>query len=190
MRYFFGSRGPTLVKPPSRMLLVESGARQILDNGIAKLRTIYGNNTQFDLLTCLPGLPPGLDPGQTRVFRVTDCRSRADRRRLLSELRSQHYRLLGIVCSAEPVMTPWKFVVSLALPAKVLVFNENADFFWLDWNHRQAIRQFVFYRAGLMDDSAVRKLARLAAFPFVLAFLLLFAGWVHVRRGLRLAFGK
>jgi hypothetical protein len=87
-------------------------------------------------------------------------------------------------------MTPWKALVSIALPAKVLVFNENADFFWLDWQHRHAIRQFLFYRAGLMDDSAVRKLGRLAAFPFVLGYLLIFAGVVHLRRGLRLASWK
>lgn len=186
MRHFFGRRLP----PFTRMLLVESGSRAVLEAAIPRFRSVYGGEVGFDLLTCLPGVPRVLDAATTRVFRVTDCRSRADRRRLLAVLRAQHYPLLGIICSDEPVMTPWKAAATVLLPAKVVVFNENADFFWLDWSHRQAIRQFVLYRAGLLEEGAARKLAQLAAFPFILAYLLLYAGWVHLRRGVRLALGR
>ncbi len=186
MRYFFRRRAPSL----DRMLLVESGSRQILEAGIPRFHEVFGGGTRMDLLTCLPGLPQALDPAATEVFRVTGCRSGADRRRLLAELRSRRYPLVGIVCSDEPVMTPWKLAVAALLPAKVLIFNENADFFWLDWFNRQAIRQFVFYRAGMLDDGAVRKLSHLVAFPFLLAFLLLYAGWVHLIRWGRLAWWR
>lgn len=186
MRYFFGRRLP----PFTRMLLVESGSRAILEAAVPRFQSVYGDQVCFDLLTCLPGLPRVLDPAATRVFRVTDCRSRADRRRLLAELRAQRYPLLGIICSDEPVMTPWKAAATVLLPAKVVVFNENADLFWLDWNHRQAIRQFVLFRAGLLEEGAARKLAQLAAFPFLLAYLLLYAAYVHLRRGVRLALGR
>jgi hypothetical protein len=186
MRYFFGRGAP----PFNRMLLVESGSRAILEAAIPRFRSVHGDQTGFDLLTCLPGLPRVLDAATTRVFRVTDCRSGADRRRLLAELCAQHYPLLGIICSDEPVMTPWKMAAAMLLAAKVAVFNENADFFWVDWSHRQAIRQFVLYRAGLLEEGAARKLAQLAAFPFILAYLLLYAAYVHLRRGVRVALGK
>ncbi len=190
MRYFFARRGPSPDAPPSRMLLVESGSRSVLESGIERFRSIYGDLVQFDLLTCLPGLPQALNPASTRVFRVTECRTRADRRKLLGAIRRQGYRLLGIICSDEPVMTPWKIAVAAILPAKVLVFNENADFFWLDWRHRGAIRRFVFARAGLLDEGAVRKLARVAAFPSVLVYLLAYAAWIHLRRRWRVALGR
>jgi hypothetical protein len=182
MRYCFTRRKP----PFTKMLVVESGSRQILEAAIPKFRALFGDAAQMDLLTCLPGLPQVFHPAGARVFRVTDCRSGADRLRLLKELRSQGYPLLGIICSDEPVMTLWKLATVALLPAKVLVFNENADFFWLDWDHRKAIRQFVFYRAGLLDDSAVRKLMQLAAFPFLLAFLIAYAVYAHMVRACRL----
>ena len=183
MRYFFRRRPPL----PGRMLVVESGSRQILEAGIPRFRATFGDQVPIDLLTCLPGLPQVLDPASTEVFRVTHCRTRADRRRLLSKLRSRRYRVLAIICSDEPVMTPWKLAATLVLPAKVLVFNENADFFWLDFWHRKGIRQFLLVRAGLMDDDAVRKLVEIAAFPFILAYLLFYAAWVYLARAVRVA---
>jgi hypothetical protein len=183
MRYFFARRPP----PFTRMLVVESGSRRILEEGIPRFRAIFGDGIQMDLLTCLPGLPRVLDPSTSRVFRVTQCRNGADRRRLLAEVRSRRYPLLAMICSDEPVMTPWKLAAALVAPAKVLIFNENSDFFWLDWRHRRAIRQFALFRAGLLEDDAARKLAQLAAFPFILGFLLLYAGWVHLARFFRLA---
>ena len=182
VRHFFSP-----LPPLTRMLIVESGSRNILEQGIPRFRSIFGDGIQMDLLTCLPGLPSVLDPAATRVFQVTRCRNRADRRRLLAELRAARYPLLAIICSDEPVMTPWKLAAALLLPSKVLVFNENADFFWVDWRHRGALLQFVLFRAGLLEEDAARRLAHLAAFPFVLVFLLLYAGWVHLRRAFRLA---
>lgn len=183
MRYFFAGRLP----PLTRMLLVESGNRQILEAAIPRFRAIFGDQVRMDLLTCLPGLPRVLDPATTRVFRVTQCHTPADRRRLLGELRSQRYPLLGIICSDEPVMTPWKLAATLLLPAKVVVFNENSDFFWLDWRHHKTIRQFLLFRAGLLEDDAVRRVAELVALPFTLTFLLLYAACVHLVRAYRVA---
>jgi len=183
MLSFFASRATAF----TRMLVVESGSRQILEAGLPRFRAVYGGGFPIDLLTCLPGLPRGLDEDSTEAFRVTRCRSNGDRRRLLRELRSRRYPLLGIICSGEPVMTPWKLAAMLMLPAKVVIFNENADFFWLDWSSRRTIRHFLLYRAGLLEDSAVDKLAQWAAFPFLLAYLALYTVGVHLRRAIRLA---
>ncbi len=183
MRYFFARRLP----PMTRMLVVESGSRHILEQGIPRFRAIFGDGVQMDLLTCLPGLPRVLDPATTRVFQVTQCRNGADRRRLLAQLRAEHYPLLAIICSDEPVMTPWKLAAAALAPAKVLVFNENSDFFWIDWRHRRAIRQFIMVRAGLLEEDAARRVAHIAAFPLILAYLLLYAGYVHLVRAFRLA---
>jgi len=182
MRYFFARRPP----PFTRMLLVESGNRQILEQGIPRFRALFGDQAPMDLLTCLPGLPRVLDPAAARVFRVDECRSRADRRRLLARLRAGRYPVLGIICSNEPVMTRWKVAAALLLPAKVVVFNENSDFFWVDWRHRGVLRRFLLFRAGLLEEDAPRRLLQIAAFPLILGFLLLYAGWAHLRRIARL----
>ncbi len=182
MRYFFRSRVP----PITRMLVVESGGRFILEAAIPRFRAVFGDEFPIDILTCLAGLPQVLDPATTDAFRVTDCGSGRERWRLLRKLRSRRYPVLAMVCSDEPVMTLWKVAAAALVPAKVVIFNENSDFFVLDWRHRKQIRRFVLFRAGLLEDDAVPKLAHIAVFPILFAYLLLYAGYVHLRRAFRL----
>ena len=181
VRYFLSSRQP----PGSRILLVESGARHLIESLVPGLRAIWGENAQVDLVTPYAGLPRGLRPETTCVYRVTDYRGRAARRLLYRELAANGYSILGMICSNEPVMTKWKWVLAARLPAKVFVLNENGDYFWLDSNNGSAIRHFVLFRAGLAGAGAVRTLARFFLFPFTLLYLLLYATTVHFRRVLR-----
>ena len=177
MRYVLRRRQP----PVSRILLVESGSRHLIERVLGPLRASYGAGTQVDLLTCFSGVPAGIDA----VHRVTDYRGRAARRQLYRELAAGGYSIMGILCSAEPIMTKWKWALAARLPVKVFVINENGDYFWLDRGHWRAIRHFVLFRAGLTGAGALRTLARVAAFPFTLFYLLLYASTVHLRRAWR-----
>ena len=181
MRYFFRRRLPEV----KRVLLVESGSRYLFEELISGIRTSFGEEIFVDLVTCYPGLPKGFHAHNTKVYRVTDYRGRAGRKSLYRELARNRYSIAGIICSAEPIMTKWKWSLTFRLPAKVFVLNENGDYFWLDWGHSKAIRQFVLYRAGLAGAGAVRTIARLVFFPFTLSYLLLYAGTAHLRRSLR-----
>ena len=87
------------------------------------------------------------------------------------------------------IMGPWRWATLALLPAKFLIVNEHADFFWLDRGHLQPLTQFIQHRSGLGDDSVLRTLWRIAAFPFVLLYLLLYAGYVHAMRAIRMALG-
>ena len=62
----------------------------------------------------------------------------------------------------------------------------NADFFWFDRGNWRAIVHFILFRADLTGGDAVRTLLRLAVFPLSIAYLLLYAAFVHTRRALRL----
>jgi len=181
VRYFLTRRQPAA----SRILLVESGARDLLEGLIPGIRSTYGSEIFVDLVTCYPGLPRGFDPRTTRVYRVNDYRGRQGRARLYRELATHGYNLLGIICCAQPIMTKWKWAIALRLPAKVFVLNENGDYFWLDRAHYAAIRHFVLFRAGLAGAGAVRTLARVFLFPFTVLYLLLYAATVHSKRALR-----
>lgn len=180
LRYFFTRRQPE----EARILLVESGSRDLFNELVPGLRESYGPDAQVDLVTCYAGLPRGLDPATTRVYRVNEYRG--DWRRLLQDVGPRRYTIVGIICAAEPIMTKWKWLLAAALPAKVFVLNENGDYFWLDWAHWAAIRYFVLFRAGLAGAGAVRTVGRLLLFPLTLAYLCGFALWVHARRRLRL----
>jgi hypothetical protein len=181
VRYFFTRRQPEV----SRILLVESGSRCLFEGLISGLRETYGHDVFVDLVTCYPGYPEGFRPETTNIYRVTDYRGRAARRQLLRELLRNRYSIMGIVCSAEPIMTKWKWALAARLPAKIFVLNENGDYFWLDYSHWPTIRHFVLFRAGLAGAGAVRTLARLALFPLTLLYLLLYASILHTRRALR-----
>lgn len=174
VRYFFRRRVPEL----SRILLVESGSRRITENVIPRIRTQFGETVPIDLVTCFPDLRTGF----SRIYNVNDYRER--RGSLARELRASRYSVAGILCSDERILSKWKWTLVLALPAKFLIINENADYFWLDRDHWANIRLFIRHRAGFADAGIVRMLARLVAYPFTFSYLLLYAAAVHLRRAI------
>ncbi len=179
VRYFLSHHLPET----KAILLVESGSRSLIEGLVSNLRENWA--ARIDVVSCYPTLPKGFSQETTRLYKVGDYRGREGRRRLYRELGRNRYGLVGIICSGEPLMTKWKWVLALRLPAKVFIINENGDYFWLDRGHISTIREFVFMRSGLAGAGAVRILARLFSFPFTLVYLLLYATTVHARRALR-----
>jgi len=175
VRHFFRRDIP----PLTRVLLVESGSRHLFDTLIPKLNQIYGDGIEIDLVTCFAGVPDGF---RGAVSRVTDYTDPASRLRLLTDLKSRNYAAIGIICAAEPIMTKWKWWLAAKIPAKLFVVNENCDFFWADWGQWRLILHFVLFRAGLTGAAAVPAIARMLFFPITLTYLLMYAGFVHLRR--------
>jgi hypothetical protein len=179
LRDFFTRRTP----PFTRVLLIESGSRRLFDALVPGLYDLYGDQLQLDLLTCYAGVPAGFRDGI--VFNVNDYRGRAARKRLYAELAAREYTIAGIICAAEPIMTKWKWVLAARLRSKIFALNENCDYFWLDFSHSGTIFNFALYRMGLTGASAIPTIARLLFFPVMLAYLIFYAGFVHLRRKLR-----
>jgi len=178
LRYFFRRYIP----PFTRALLVESGSRGAFDTLVPLLYQIHGEAMELDLLTCHPTTPVGF---RGRVYRVEDYSTPATRRRLLSELASNRYAALGILCSGEPIMTKWKWALVARLPAKVFVINEFAGFLYLDWGNVRNLAAFARARLGLSGAAATPAVVRLLLFPFSLLYLLIFAAIVHTKRRIR-----
>jgi len=176
LRYFFSRGNP----PFTKVLLIESGSRRLFDDLIPGLYETYGEDLEIDLVTCYAGVPQGF---QGKVFRVGDYQGGAARKRLYTELAD--YQIAGIICSGEPIMTKWKWALGAQLRAKIFVLNENGDYFWLDWGHLRTIAHFMLFLAGMTGASAIPTLARLLFFPVTISYLLLYAGFVHLRRKLR-----
>jgi hypothetical protein len=181
MRYFLTRRHPAV----SRILLVESGSRHLLEGLIPFFRQAYGEQIPIDLVTCYAGLPSGLEEGSTRAYRVMDYRTKSERQKLIRELRAARPSILAIICSDEPIMTKWKWALAFRLPAKLLILNENGDFFWLDRGHWRIASRFVRVRAGLTGGNAVPTILRFVLFPLAFAYLLLYAAVIHLRRKAR-----
>jgi hypothetical protein len=180
MRYFLTRRHP----PMTRILLIESGSRSLIERVIPSLRAVWGPETPIDLVTCYAALPEGFDERGV-VYRVADYGSPQGRRQLIGLLRGRQYALAGMVCSAEPIMTKWKWLIALRVPAKFFIINENADYFWISRENAGIIRQFALIRMGLAGSGALRAIGRLLIFPFSVIFLLLYAFAAHSGRILR-----
>jgi hypothetical protein len=179
MRYFFSRRVP----PFARVLLVESGSRRLLDKLLPHFYEAYDPAMELDVLTCFASDPPPFLAGRGRVFRVQDYAG--DRGRLVGELRARRYSVMGIICSGEPMLAKYKWALAGMLPVKLLVINENGDYFWVDRGNLRTMRRFMAHRAGFSGAGLGRTLARFLIFPFTLAYLLLFAAGIHIRRQLR-----
>lgn len=180
MRYVLSKAMP----PFDRVLLVESGSRLLFEDMLSGLYDVHPE-MHADLVTCYAGLPEHFRTDRGRAYRVGDYPDSKARKRLYGELAANRYNIVIIICAGQPIMTKWKWALALRLRAKLIVLNENCDYFWFDRGHAAIIWRFIVYRAGLSGAGAVRTVARIAVFPFALLYLILFAATVHLRRKLR-----
>jgi hypothetical protein len=180
IRSFFRTKVPAF----RRVLLVESGSRDLLEGLIPGIYKSH-KNVQVDLVTCYAGQPVALHEG-ARVYRVTDYGGAAGRERLLADVKAAGYDVLGLICSAEPIMTKWKWWLAWKLPqAKAFALNENGDYFWIDRAHSDILLHFVLFRIGMTGAGAPAAIARLLFLPVSATGLVLFACMAHARRALR-----
>jgi hypothetical protein len=178
LKRFLSKRVPKL----DRIVLVESGAREIFEK---LLPGLYEHCPNIDVVTCFGGPPVNFRDDAGRVYDISEYHGREGRKRLYAELWDNSYSAVGIICADQPIMTKWKWAVAAQLPGKLFIVNENVDFFWVDRGNWRTVKHFVLFRAGLSGADAVRTLTQLAALPFTLLYLVLYAGWVHSMRRLR-----
>ncbi len=163
-----------------RILLIESGSRQVAEKWLAWLGTNHPH-ALCDLLTCYLGEPGGYDFG-ARIFRTHAFPTPERRRELMAELRRQRYDVLIVLCTNEDIMTRWKWYTVWNVPVPALLLNENGD--WVEFHRRQwrTLLRFWATRLGLSGSGALTQPLRLLAFPFVILYLALFALYIHLRR--------
>ncbi|MGA2602279.1 MAG: hypothetical protein ABSH09_35385 [Bryobacteraceae bacterium] len=180
MRFFLS----TALPPYDRVLLIESGSRELFEDLLAGLYRKHPN-MQADLVTCYAGVPQHFKSDHGKVYRIHNYPDARARRAFYSELAGNRYNMIIMICAAQPIMTKWKWMLVARVRKKVLILNENGDYFYFDRGNLSTIREFVLFRAGMSGAVAVRTLSRLIAFPFALLYLILFAAAVHLRRKLR-----
>ena len=180
MRYVLSRRTPA----GSRILLIESGSRFLMERVAPLLRSTWAASYELDLVTCYGGAPEGL-PADARIFRVGDYGTPERRRELIKELRARDYAYAGMICSAEPIMTKWKWMLVYQTGVRTFLINENADYVWFDRLHWKGLTAYASLRLGFEDSGAVRTLVRIVLLPFSLMYLSLYALRVHALRALR-----
>src|ERR1043166_4071131 len=90
LRYFFRRRVP----PFTRVLLVESGSRRLIEYMIPILYEAHGDQIDIDLVTCFAGVPAGL---RGKVYRVSDYAGPEGRKRLYGDRGRAEHTILGII---------------------------------------------------------------------------------------------
>ena len=179
MNRFLTRRVPEL----RRVLLVESGSPELFDKLIPLLKE-RTPGVSVDVVTCYPGKPRN---GAARTYDVTNHLNAASRRELLATLHANGYDAIGILCAGVPIMTKWKWALAYRIKAKLLIINENGDYFWADRGNWRTVRHFALVRSGLSGAQTFPALTRILVFPFTLLYLVLYAAWVHTRRRWRLS---
>lgn len=183
MRYFWTRRHV----PVTRILLIESGSRSLLEKLFPLLRSTWAQDVPIDLVTCFAGLPAGF-PAETNVYRVTDYGSPDSRKELIRILSVKGYSHASMICSAEPIMTKWKWLIFARVPARFFILNENGDYVWVQREYWPILRHFALVRMGLAGAGAIHTIGRLLIFPFAILFLLLYAFTAHAGRLIRSGF--
>ncbi len=180
MRLFLRPSGVAM----DSVLFIESGSRGLAERFLTHLYTSHPAQ-RVDVLTCYEGAPSSFDPSRGSVISIHSAGGFSGRRQLITGLAHNGYSVVGILCSGEPIMTRWKWAVALRVPAKLLVVNENVDYFWFDRGNFGSMRAMVKHRFGMHTVSSPQLAISAILFPFVFLYLLAYAGWIHTRRLLR-----
>jgi hypothetical protein len=167
-----------------RTLLIESGSRAVSERWLAWASKDHPQ-AMFDLVTCYLGTPSGADFGD-RVYHTAGYPSKQAREELAKELAANGYTAVVMLCTAEPIMTRWKWFLAWRVGAPTVVINENADWFPFNAAFARTILHFVSFRAGLSGAGILTQPLRLIALPFVVLYLALYAAAAHFRRRLYL----
>jgi hypothetical protein len=178
MKYFFRRRIPKA----GDILLMESGSPEVARRALEGIRNLFPG-ASFHLCTFRPDPPL---PIYSSVFRVTDYPTGWKKLGLLFSFRRQGWEVLVILCTGEQILWRWKMLAMALLPAKVLVVNEHADFFWLEWDNLRTVRQLLGIRWGVNLEEFFYNLLRALIFPLTFLFLISTAGFLYLRRAWRL----
>jgi hypothetical protein len=180
MRFVFRPVGVEM----SRVLVVESGPRPVAERFLAHLYASHPAQ-RVDLLTCVEGEAAGLQLDRGSVTNVHLYRGFTARRELIRNFARAGYGVVAIFCTGHNIMTRWKWAVALRVPAKVLIVNENGDYFWLDSGNFANMLAMLKHRLNWRVAASPRLFFELLTSPLVLLYLLAYAGWIHSRRVLR-----
>ena len=142
---------------------------------------------RLELCTCFSGLPAA---EFDRVWRVTEAPSLGAKWSMARAIAGSRPPVAAMLFSGEPILFYWKAALLLLLPSKILLINENGDFFWLDRPNLPTLRQFVGARLGMNGEGMLRGVCRVVSFPFVLAFLMLAGAFTYLMRWTRLLYWK
>src|SRR5579884_1871662 len=164
MKDFFRRRVPV----PGDILLIESGSPDVALRATAGIRKFFPK-ARFHLCTCFAN---SVAEGYESVYRVTEYPGTWKKLGLLFAFRRRPWDVLVILCTREPILWRWKALAALLIPAKVLIVNENADFFWLDWANRRAMRLLLSHRWGVNLEQSFYTLLRALIFPVTFLILL------------------
>ena len=168
-----------------RVLVIESGARGAAEKFLARLY-IEEPAHLVDLLTCYGSPPASFDPGRGQIFYTHKARSGSARAELFREFRAARYSAVCMLCTGDDIMTKWKWMAALRVPAKVMIVNESADTFWLDRGHIRELKGMARDRVGSAWLMPLRIAYQIVAFPFTISILLGFAAVAHGKRLWRL----
>ena len=165
------------------MLVIESGPRPLTEEFLAHVYQVQ-RSRHVDLLTCFEGVPATFQMSRGAVYRTDDAATRANRRRLLNMLSRAPYTAVAIFCTGSPILAKWKWMIALRTRAKVVIVNEHAGFFALDFQHRHTAKLMLSQRLHIAGMD-LRIVPELLLVPFTITYLVLYAAAVHGRRLLR-----
>lgn len=167
-----------------RLLVIESGPRDVAEAFLKHLYEIQ-KSERVDLLTCYAGAPRSFDPQRGTLFSVHDPAAKANRTQFIRRLLRGPYDMVAILCTGDAVLAKWKWLITLRVNAKILVVNEYAGFFLLDYKHLRPAKMMLSLRLGLHQPLKLHLVGEAFLVPFTITYLALYAGYVHARRALR-----
>ena len=178
-------------RPPfGRVLLIESGYRPAADRFLQYAYQLEGCG-QVDVLTCFSTPPEAFQSGRGQTFFVTDPAIAGNRRQFLRTIASTPYDVVAMLDTDKGILRKWKWAIGLLTRAKIVLVRESASLVFLDYGRLLQFNvnlprpKIHVPRLRREQITGFRLAGEALLMPFMILYLLLYAGRVHLIRGLR-----
>ena len=138
--------------------MIESGPAPFSERFLEHLYQV-GRPGMWILLSCYTDVPSGFDINRGRSFFTHQATTASARNDLFRDLAKRGYSAVCVLCTGDPIMTKWKWMAAARVPSKVLIVNENIDFYWLDIHHWRSAKAMLRHRMGLHGTGPFRIIA-------------------------------
>ncbi len=167
-------------RPPfQRVLLIESGSR-LAANQFLQYVYEFNPTSQVDVLTCFDTPPEAFQRRRGQTFNVTDPAIAGNRQQFLRSVAFTPYDVVAMLHTGSGTLRKWKWAIALLTRAKIALIPEDRGFAFVDYGRLQFHVNVPRLRREQVNH--LRLTGEVLLMPFVVLYLLLYAGSVHFRR--------
>lgn len=167
--------------PLRRILVIESGPRETGELVLSRLLALP--SLECDVLTCYTTAPAAFNPERGSLLSVHAPEAISHRPAFLNKLAMAPYDAVFILCPGSGVLAKWKWAIAAKCKTRLAIADEYGEWFFVSVHNLSQLAVLLVRRSNLASfPLLLLAIAKLLVAPLVIAYLILYAVLIHLRR--------